>query len=97
MELCDGAGLRRGGERTGDPVSPVAVAVAVSRSTPATVPSVRIAESSPEELVNAASGAIDPPPAVTPQATATPATGFPNASVTRTTYGSASGVPTTPD
>ena len=82
---------------TGEPDSPAAVAVATLLLTPATVPMVQVVEASPCALVvTGAAAATAPPPAVTAKVTATPATGSPPASVTRTPIGVGSAVPTVP-
>src|SRR5574338_148927 len=79
---------------TGDPVSPVAEAVAVLG--PATGPSVSTADAAPLAKVVAAGGAMVPFPAVTAHVTFVPATALPNWSLTVTWNGAGSASPTVP-
>jgi len=79
---------------TGEPESPVEVAVTVF--VPAVGPSVKVEEALPSELVVVLVTERDPPPAVTANVTLTPLTGLLLASLTITTKGLDSAVPTVP-
>jgi hypothetical protein len=81
---------------TGEPESPVEVAVTVLLLVPAVVPRVRVEEAFPSEPVVVLVTDRDPPPAVTANATLTPLTGLLLASFTITTKGLDSAVPTVP-
>jgi hypothetical protein len=79
---------------TGDPLSPVEVAVTVF--VPAVVPNVNTVDALPSNPVVALVADNDPPPTVTVNVTLTPLTGLLFASFTITTKGLGSAVPTVP-
>jgi hypothetical protein len=70
--------------------------VAVKVFVPAAVPSFPVALASPLELVVAEVGEIEPPPLATAKVTLVPETAFPYESLTLTTNGELSAVPTVP-
>jgi hypothetical protein len=72
------------------------VEVAVTVFVPATNPNVRVVEAFPSEPVVVLVTDRDPPPEVTENATLTPLTGLLLASLTITTNGLASAIPTVP-
>lgn len=80
----------------GEPDRPVAVAV--TEFDPAVAPKVQVpAVAIPEASVVAPAPVIEPPPLATAKVTATPDTGFPPASVTRTESAVVTAVPTVAD
>src|SRR2546430_7540668 len=81
---------------TGDPASPLTLAVAVLLLVPAVVPMVQVTDARPLASVVAVAAASDPPPAVVAHETATPGTPAPAEVVTRTTSGCASAWATVP-
>jgi hypothetical protein len=81
---------------TGEPDSPVEVAVTVLLLVPAVVPRVRVEEAFPSEPVVVLVTDREPPPEVTENATLTPLTALLLASLTITTNGLDSVIPTVP-
>jgi len=79
---------------TGDPDSPVDVAVTVLLFVPVVGPNVKVVDALPSVPVEAEEADNDPPPAVTANVTLTPLTGLLLVSLTITTKGLASAVPT---